>query len=145
MPSQTFTHTASTPVSPQEAWAALDDPSTWEGISGVDHVTDSERDEEGRLASFSFETTIGGRPYRGVALRDERVEGSRLVWLIQSPDVGGSIDVSLSPLEAGTDVTVALTVSIEGFLASLFFPVITQALGRGFPEAVEHFVARLGR
>ena len=68
-----------------------------------------------------------------------------MVWLIQSPDVGGSIDVSLAPLEIGTLVTVALTVSVDGFLASMFFPVITQALGRGFPEAVEEFVARLGR
>ena len=126
-------------------WSALDDPLTWEGISGVDRVTDSTRDESGRLAAFSFETTIGGRPYRGVARPGERVEGSRVVWLIQSPDVGGSIDVSLAPLEIGTLVTVALTVSVDGFLASMFFPVITQALGRGFPEAVEEFVARLGR
>ena len=126
-------------------WAALGDPKTWEGISGVDRVTDSERDEHGRLASFSFETTIGGRPYRGVARPGERVEGSRVVWLIESPDVGGSIDVSLVPLDLGTSVTVALTVSVEGFLASMFFPVISQALGRGFPEAVDDFVAGLGR
>lgn len=145
MPSQTFTHTAHTPAPPAEVWAALDRPETWEGISGVDRVTDSTRNEDGTLSGFSFETKIGGRPYRGVARPGERIEGSRLVWLIQSPDVGGSIGVDLAPSGDGTDVTVSLTVSIEGFLASLFFPAITQALGRGFPEAVTEFAAGLGR
>ncbi len=144
MPSQTFTHTAFTPASPVEVWAALDRPATWEGISGIDRVTDSTRDESGTLTGFSFETTIGGRPYRGMAVPGERVEGSRLVWLIQSPDVGGSIGVALAPAGDGTDLTVDLTVAVDGFLASLFFPAITQALGRGFPEAVGEFAASFG-
>ena len=119
----------------------MDDVETWKKIPGVDQIVASEADDSGRLESFTFEATMGGRAYRGQARRRDRVEGEHISWAITSPDISGAIAVDLEPADAGTAITVALTVTVEGFLASMFFPVITQALGRGFPGAVEEFAA----
>lgn len=117
----------------------MDDVETWKKIPGVDRIVASETDDAGHLESFAFEATIGGRAYRGQARRRERVEGEHISWTITSPDIAGAIAVDLEPVESKTAITVSLTVAVEGFLASMFFPAITQALGRGFPEAVEDF------
>lgn len=143
MPSQTFTHRALTAAPADEVWAAMDDVDTWRKIPGVDRIVASEVDDTGRLESFIFEATIGGRAYRGQAKRRDRVEGEHISWAITSPDISGDIAVGLEPADAGTEVTVALTVSVDGFLAAMFFPAITHALGRGFPEAAEEFAAGL--
>ena len=141
MPSQTFSHRALSTAPAHEVWAGMDDVETWKEIPGVDRIVASETDESGHLESFTFEATIGGRAYRGQARRRDRVEGEHISWDIISPDISGAIAVDLESTDAGTAITVALTLTVEGFLASMFFPVITQALGRGFPEAVTEFAA----
>lgn len=145
MPSQTFTHRAISTASPTDVWAAMDLVATWEKIPGIDRVVGSEQDDQGRLESFSFEATVAGRPYRGRARRHDRVEEERISWRITSPDVNGSVAVDLTPVNEGTEISVDLTVAMDGFLASLFFPAVTQALGRGFPDAVQNFASALSR
>ena len=122
-------------------WDELGLAETWENIIGIERVVEPHYDEDGQLQSFGFETTIGGRPYRGSARVSERVEGEKLAWSIQSPDVTGAIEVDLADHDDGTLITIALTLTMEGFLAAMFFPMVIQALGRGFPEAVEDFAA----
>ena len=136
-------HSARSDAPPSAIWDSLTRVETWEKIPGVDQVTSSRSDESGNLDAFTFIATIGGRPYRGTARLRDRVEPSRMAWDIDSPDVRGSIAVDLAPDDGGTTVTVALTVAVDGFLASMFFPAITQALGRGFPDAVAEFAASL--
>lgn len=141
MPSQTLTHRAVTPVHRTEVWDALDRAETWENIIGIERVVEPHHDEDGRLQGFGFETTIGGRPYRGLARAAERVEGERLAWSIQSPDVTGAIAVDLADSNGGTLITISLTLTMDSFLGAMFFPVVVQSLGRGFPDAVEDFAA----
>lgn len=128
-----------------EAWKALDKPSTWEGIAGVDRVIDPFIDDEGRLRGFSFETMIGGRSYRGRAEPHERVDGSVMSWYVDNPQVTGVIAVHLDDHEGGrTEVKVDLEVESAGILSALFFPAMASALRNGFPRAVDDFAARLG-
>lgn len=144
MPSQTFTHTASTELPIDEVWTALDRPETWAAIGGVDRVYDPVVDEGGRLLGFSFETMIGGIIYRGKASPRERVTRSVMAWDIDSPDIKGVTAVQLEgDRDTGTRLTVALTVESKGMLAAMFFPTIAGAVGRGLPEAVEEFAAGL--
>jgi carbon monoxide dehydrogenase subunit G len=143
--SQTFSHTASTATPVDRVWAALDRPETWAAIGGVDRVHDPVVDDEGRLMGFSFETRIGGIAYRGKASPRERMEGSVMAWDIDSPDIRGVTAVRLEgDGDAGTRLTVTLTVESKGMLASMFFPSIAGAVGRGLPGAVEEFAASLG-
>jgi hypothetical protein len=141
VPSQTLTHGAVTAAERAQVWDALDRAETWENIIGIERVIEPHRDEDGHLQSFRFETTIGGRPYRGLARVAQRVEGEKLAWSIQSPDVTGAIEVDLADSNGGTMVSVSLTLAMDGFLAAMFFPMVVQALGRGFPQAVEDFAA----
>ena len=144
MPKETFSHSAISKATRDQAWGALDRPTTWEGIGGVDRVVDPIIDEHGGLRGFSFETMIGGRPYRGTATPRQRVEGSTMSWAIDSSEVRGVTGVDLHDVEEGTLVTVTIEVETAGVLSALFFPVIVTAMKNALPEAVEEFAAGLG-
>lgn len=143
MPSETFTHMATTGAPAHEVWAALDRPATWEGIGGVDRVYDPVIDDDGRLRGFSFATRAAGRQYIGTATPHERVEGEKIAWRIESSDVRGVTTVELQPAKDGTSITVRLQVQGASLLSSMFFPVIAGAIGSGLPRAVEQFAASL--
>ncbi|MEX0864491.1 MAG: SRPBCC family protein [Acidimicrobiia bacterium] len=145
MPKETFSHSAISKATRDQAWAALDRPTTWEGIAGVDRVVDPIIDEHGRLRGFSFETMIGGRPYRGTATPLQRVEGSTMSWSIDSSEVLGVTGVDLHDVEEGTVVTVTIEVETAGVLSALLFPVIVASLRTSLPEVVETFVAGFAR
>jgi hypothetical protein len=144
VPRETFTHTSVASVPRETAWAALDRPSTWEGIGGVDRVVDPVVDEEGRLQRFGFLTEIAGRSYRGNATLARRVEGETVSWAIDSGEVRGSITVDLADRSGSTQVTATIELDSVGFLSSMFFPVITGAIRSGLAGTVDHFAAGLG-
>lgn len=143
MPRDTFTEETTAPVSRDTAWRALDQPSTWEGIAGVDRVHDPEFDADNRLRGFSFETRVGGAPYPGKASPRERVEGRIMAWDITSAHIKGWISVELS--DAGEETTVRVTIEVEsiGFLATMMFPTISGAIKRGMAETVKGFADSL--
>lgn len=144
MPSDTFVHSSAAPVPIDQVWAALDEPSTWEAIGGVDRVFDPEIDAEGRLRGFSFDTIAGGRKYVGTASPHERVEAKVMSWRIQNSEVRGITRVELKPSNPGTVITVTLEVQSAGILSGMFFPIIAGAIGNGLPRAVDAFAASFG-
>jgi hypothetical protein len=143
MPGQTFEHSATSGKEVDAVWARLDEPSTWEGVPGVDRVIEPKIDEAGRLQGFRFETRIGGAVYRARATPAGREESRMMAWAIDSPEVQGKITVELAPNEQGTRVDVALDAEGAGLLGSILFPVISAAIGNGFAGTVEDFVAGL--
>jgi len=143
MPGQTFQHAALTSAPVSDVWKALDEPTTWEAIPGVDRVIDPVVDADGRLRGFSFESAVGGRKYLGEATPARREEGRLIAWDIDSSEIKGKVAVEIGPENVGTKVQVRLDVEGAGMLGSLFFPVIASAIGSGFPTTVEEFVAGL--
>lgn len=143
MPSETFTHQATTSASIVEVWTALEHPETWETIGGVDRVLDPVIDDNGRLRGFSFETIAAGKKYVGTATPHERVEGRKMAWRIENSEVRGLTTVTLEPDDADTKVTVTLRVESAGLLSTIFFPVIAGAIGNALPKAVEEFATGL--
>ncbi len=143
VPSQTFTHEATTSAPIDEVWAALDRPQTWEAFGGVDRVYDPVVDAEGRLQGFSFDTRAGGSTYIGTATPHERLEGRKMSWHVENSEVSGVTSVELEPGGEGTRIAVRLEVQSAGLLSSMFFPVIAGAIGNGLPKAVDEFAADL--
>lgn len=143
VPAQSFRHSTTTPAAITEVWKALDRPTTWEAIPGVDRVTDPVFDHAGHLQGFSFESAVGGRNYRGWALPAIREEERLLGWDIGSSELKGRILVGLAPDADGTRVEISLDLEGAGFLGSLLFPAIATAIGREFSNTVEAFVAGL--
>lgn len=144
VPSQTFTHEASTSAPIEAVWSALDRPETWEEIAGVDRVFDPVVDGVGRLQGFSFDTRAGGKTYVGTATPHERIEGRKMAWHVENAEVRGFTSVELEPGDDGTRIAVRLEIESAGLLSSMFFPVIAGAIGNGLPTAVNEFAAGLG-
>jgi carbon monoxide dehydrogenase subunit G len=124
-------------------WAALDDPSSWEAISGVDRVMSPSIDDEGHLQGFAFESVAAGKKYVGQARPAGREPQKMMAWDIETSEMRGRVMVSLAPLEGDTRVHVTLRVESVGMLSAVFFPVIASAVGEGFPETVEDFARTL--
>src|SRR5690606_10693548 len=141
MPTETFRHTAHSDAPPATVWEALDEEETWSKIPGVDRILSAERDASGDLQAFSFEANVGGRAYVGRATIAERSVADGMLERSQTLDLGGRFGVDSQPEGDGTLLAVEVMVQGDGFLAAMFFPVITAALGRGFGEAVEDFAA----
>ena len=146
MPSQTFSHSVRVAAPREVVWAALQRPETLEGIGGVDRVHDALIDQEGRLQGFSFEATAAGQVYPGLATPHIREEGRVIAWSIDTSEIEGMIRVDLADQAdqgAGTDLTVIVELETRSILSSVFFPVITSAMGKGLPDAVEAFAEKL--
>lgn len=141
MPKETFSHTALTRAARTEVWKALDKPETWEGIGGVDKVIAPVIDNDDRLRGFSFETAVGGKIYLGKATPKAREESRLMAWNIEISEVRGVTTVQLSDDGPGTRVQVTLEVESVGMFASMFFPVIANAIGSGLPQTVDAFAA----
>lgn len=142
MPKDRFTHKATIPASPSDVFEALDEPSTWEQVGGVDRVTDAVVDGEGRLQGFSFEVRAAGRSYVGAATPLQRVEDELMSWRVETDEVKGATSVALRAAGEGTEMTVTLEVESKGLLSTMFFPVIAATIGSGLPRSVDDFAER---
>ncbi|MEX1044043.1 MAG: hypothetical protein WD532_11105 [Acidimicrobiia bacterium] len=143
MPEQTFHATATTTATPAEAWTSLQRPETWEGIAGVDDVTDATHDDGGHLEAFLFSVTVGGKRYRGQARVAGAIQPVSMQLDLETSELIAVIEVALGQTESGTDVSIDLTVRTRSFLAGMFFSAIADAVGRGLPAATAAFAARL--
>ncbi len=143
MPSQSFQHSSLAAAPVARVWASLDDPKSWEAISGVDRVLNHLVDEKGHLQGFSFESVAAGKKYIGRATPAGREPQKMVAWDIETSEMRGRVMVSLAPLEGETRVHVTLRAESVGMLSAVFFPVIASAIGEGFPEAVEDFARTL--
>lgn len=143
VPSETFQHETTSPVPIERVWKALDDPVTWESISGIDRVYDPQFDDHDRLVGFAFDTEVGGKRYKGVATPAVREEGTVMGWDVKNSEITGTTTVALSSLGKETRITVTLRVASAGFLSGMLFPAIAKTIGNGLPQTVEDFAAAL--
>ena len=143
MPSAEFEHTAFAPVSVEKAWQQLQKPETWEGLAGVDEVFDVHHAPDGLLTAYRFRATAASQVYEGSATTVEATTESRMAIDIVTSEVTGTITTNLSAVDQGVSVSVRVKLRSTGFMSTLFFPVISQALGSGLPKQVAAFVERL--
>ena len=68
---------------------------------------------------------------------------SSIVIYISTSEVTGRITTLLSETEGGVAVSVTVALRSRGFLSTLFFPVISQAMTSGLPKQVDGFAAQL--
>jgi len=143
VPTQSFQGAADSPASLDDAWSALQRADTWEGIAGVDDVTDSAHGADGQLTGFGFAATVSGLRYPGQAAVASASPPNDMRLELTTSEMSATIDVRLTASGETTRVQVALTVTSKSFLAGMFFPSIAAAIGRGLPNAVEDFATRL--
>lgn len=145
MPTQSFQATAVAPAPVETAWRALHLAETWEGIAGVEAVSDATHDAAGHLVAFGFSASVGGVRYPGRSTVTHLDEPTHMRLDLTTSEVVASIDVRLDGATAETTVTVELAVRSRSFLAGMFFPAIADSIGRGLPATTADFARRLGR
>lgn len=142
MPSQTFTHREVAPISPAQAWAALQKVETWGEIGGVISVTDAVVDEAG-LSGYQFTAEAAGTRYHGRAQRLAAIPEGQMTMGIETEQLTGRISVTLAEAGGGTAVGLTMEMSSRGMMTAMLFPVIAGSVGRGFPAVASRFVASL--
>lgn len=133
---------AAVPV--DRAWQALQQPSVWEEVAGVHHITDPRFDEDGVLRGYRFVVKAGPSTIHGKARTTAVEPPSRMTLDIDSSEVVGSITTLLEAVDpTGTLVTVEVAMRPKGLLAQMFYPVVLQAVKSGLPQQVETFATKL--
>lgn len=144
MPSATFTHTAHAPQGAADIWECLQAVDTWSNIGPIEKVWDPVHTDD-RLQAFRWQTTVGPTSYKGTARVIVANEPRTMQLELDAGEMAGTLTTDLHENGDGTtQVTVALKVVSRGMLSTLFFPVVSEAVGRGLPSQVEHFAASFG-
>jgi hypothetical protein len=144
MPKSEFTHQTVAAASASAVWDRLQEAATWAGIGPVEEVWDPVHDEQGRLQSYRWKAVVGPRSYLGSAtvVASERDRSMRL--RLDGNEVAGDLTAELVAAPGGsTHLTVTLAIESVGVLSTVFFPLVSQAVGRGLPDQVEAFALSL--
>lgn len=143
MPSAKYVHTATTTRPIEDVWGRLQAASTWANIGPVEEVWDAVHDGE-NLKSYRWRTTVGPTSYRGTARLIAAEAPRRMELDLDGGELTGTLTTNLSANGDGTTVVeVTLHIVSRGMVSTLFFPVISEAVGRGLPAQVERFATSL--
>lgn len=143
MPSARFSHTVHADISLEDAWAALQRPETWASLAGVDEITDPEFSDDGSLAGYAFVATAAGQQYPGRASTLVSDPPEQMAVSIDTSHLAGTINTRLRDDANSIVVEVTLELTTKSALTSMFFPVLSTAVGNGLPGQVEAFAQRL--
>ena len=142
MPRASFSHSVELTRTPQEIWINLQDAATWSGIGPVDNVWEPTHSDDGTLEGFQWSAHVGPTSYKGSAVVAGATAPRHMKLDLDSSELKGSL---IADIEDGdtTHLAVTLEVASKGTMGALFFPLISEAIGRGLPEQVEQFAASL--
>ncbi len=141
MPRASFSHSVSLRRPIEAVWTALQSDATWAGIGPVDEVWGAAHTADGSLDSFQWSAHVGPTKYKGTAVVAIADPPHHMKLNLDSVEqLTGSL---IADVENGDEpqLTVTLEVVSKGAMASLFFPIIAEAVGRGLPTQVEQFAA----
>jgi hypothetical protein len=139
MPSATFSHAASVTQPAGTIWDRLQEVDAWANIGPLNKVWDAIHDGD-LLRGYKWRTTVGPTNYDGKAsvVASERPHLMRLD--LDAGEVTGSLETRMtSNGDGSTQIVVTLEVVSRGMLSTLFFPVLSEAVGRGLPDQVDQF------
>ena len=132
------------PAAPEAVWDRLQEPSVWQSIGPVQELWDPTF-EDGVLTGFQWSTNIGGVVYDGTGTAVDHERPFRYEVELDTSEVAGSIAVDLAESDSGssTGIDVTLELRSKGMLSSMFFPLVSRAIGDGLPDQVRDLATRL--
>jgi len=84
------------------------------------------------------------KPYEGSARTIEADAPTLMVVAVDAAEFEGTITTELQPSNPhGTDMTVSLVIRARGLLALMFFPIVSKAIGSGFPRQIDEIARRI--
>lgn len=142
MPRASFSHSVELTRPVHDVWETLQEADTWSGIGPVDEVWDPVHTDEGALMSFQWSAHVGPTKYKGSAEVAVTEAPHHMKFNLSSSELTGSLIADLAD-DGSPQMTVTLEVASKGTMAALFFPLISETIGRGLPEQVERFAVTL--
>jgi carbon monoxide dehydrogenase subunit G len=144
MPSATFHESIAVNAPPDAVWDKLQEPSIWQSIGPVQNLWDPTFDD-GVLTGFQWSTDVGGVVYNGTGTAVIRDRPSHYELVLDTSEVAGTIAVALTENDNGsaTGIDVTLELRSKGLLSSMFFPMVSRAIGDGFPDQVQDLAVRI--
>ena len=143
MPSASFTHAADAAGTPEDVWDRLQRVDSWANIGPIDEVWDPTHDGDS-LQSYRWSATVGPTRYQGWAEVIESSRPHRMRLTLDAKEMVGELTTDISANGDGaTRIIVTLAVESRGMLSTLFFPVVSEAVGNGLPKQVEAFADSL--
>lgn len=143
MPSARFTHSTHADTTLAVAWEAMQRPETWASLAGVEEITDPEFGLEGCLSAYAFTARVAGQIYPGRASTVVSDPPDQMAVRIATSELDGTLNTRLLDASNGITVEVTLELTSKSLLASMFFPVLSTAVGNGLPGQVVAFAAQL--
>jgi carbon monoxide dehydrogenase subunit G len=144
MPSATYRYATTVDATPARVWDGLQNPEVWGAIGPVQNVREP-LVEDGALRGFSWSTEIGGVVYEGTGTAVVSDRPERYELELDTSEMTGTITVDITGANpTGSDVAVTVELRSKGLLSSLFFPIVSKAIGDALPEQVDAVVADLG-
>ena len=143
MPSATL-HDSVSVGAPQDAvWERLQEPNIWRSIGPVQEVWDPVI-EDGLLTGFQWSTNIGGVVYNGTGTAVNLDPPHHYELILDTSEIAGTISVDLTEGNPpGTHIDVTVELQSKGLLSSMFFPIVTRAIGDGLANQVKDLAIRL--
>ena len=142
MPRASFTHQVTVSRPADEIWDQLQVAETWSNIGPVEEVWDAEHSDEGHLERYRWSTTVGPRSYRGRANVIASEPGHLMRLDLDATEVVGTLTTRLAENgDSATHLEVTLEIESRGMLSTMFFPIVSETVGRGLPMQVEGFAA----
>ena len=144
MPSATYIETIRVDAPPAQVWDDLQDADLWAAIGPVQKVWDPVY-EDGVLTGFLWSTEIGGAVYDGTGSATVLDRPDRYELVLDTSEMAGTITVDLIAANpgGGTEIDVSVELRSKGFLSSMFFPMVSKAVGDGLAEQVEAIAGKL--
>ena len=143
MPAATFHQTIKVDARADRVWDRLQEPDIWRSIGPVQNLWDPVV-EDGVLTGFQWSTDIAGVVHKGTGTATIQDRPDRYQLVLDTSEMAGTITVDISTGTAGeTIVDVTLELRSKGLLSSMFFPVVSRAIGGGLPDQVEDMAAQL--
>lgn len=144
MPTSTFHHSVTVDATREEVWDSLQEPDAWRAVGPVQELWDPAI-EDGVLTGFKWSTNLGGVVYKGTGVAVDATKPDHYSLMLDTSEMAGTITVDLSEANpGGTDVDVTVELQSKGLLSSLFFPVVSKAIGDGLEDQIEEMADRLG-
>ena len=144
MPSAVFHHSITVDAPPDAVWDRLQEPDIWRSVGPVQNLWDPTV-EHGVLTGFQWSTNIGGVVYNGTGAAVNPARPHHYELKLDTSEMAGTIRVELAAGNpGGTEVDVALELRSKGLLSSMFFPLVSRAIGNGLPDQIEELAVRLG-
>jgi hypothetical protein len=144
MAGSAFTHSVVVDARISDVWDRLQRASTWQDVGPVEKVWDPEHGTGGELLGYRWSTSVAGRPYRGTARTVASHPQETMMLALDGGEVSALLTTTLSSAsETRTSIEVTIELEPKGMMGTLFFPVISAAVGRGLEDHLEAFARRV--